>query len=302
VADVDPTSTARVAREVFVATFLRDLHGVAWATQRLASRMRDVEVAAGQTIFALGEPAIHQYFIVRGEVVVSAPGAPPWTFHERGIVGGLDVVLDRARTRSAVATTPTHLLELSGADFFSLLADSFDVARRAVQGFAVGVSSLRARPQPLGGFDEPDGDVSEGRARLDLVDRMLLLRGAPLLQGAGAQAIATLAEAAEERVLRPGEVLFERGKQRQLHFVAAGQVEATRSSPDIVGHFRRGAIVCDAEAFGDASPFEARATHPSCVVSVSLEDYFDVMEEKFDVARAALRAFTLGREKLLDRQ
>jgi CRP-like cAMP-binding protein len=292
---------ARIAREVFLATFLRDTRGLGWATQRVAEQMRDMDVPGGHVIFRAGEPSEHQYFVVSGEVSMTAPGLPAWTFRDRAIVGTTDLVLERLHTRTATATAPTHLLELSGSALFSLLEDSFEFARRLVHGFAFGLLSLRQRPQPLGGFDEPQGEIAVGHTRLDVVERMLLLRRVPLLRRAGMQALAALAEASNERVLRAGESLFARGKRRELHIVAAGQIEARRASPDIVGRFRSGAMVCDAEAFDDAGPFEAHATHPSSVISISLEDYFDVLEEKSTVARSALRAFAEESERLLNR-
>jgi CRP-like cAMP-binding protein len=292
---------ARIGREVFLAAFLRDTRGLGWATQRVAEQMRDLDVPAGQVIFREGDPSVHQYFIVSGEVSMTAHGLPTWTFRDRAIIGTTDLVLERPHTRRATAVAPTHLLELSGSALFSLVEDSFDFARRLVHGFAFGLWSLRQRPPPLGGFDEPQGEIAVGHTRLDVVERMLLLRRVPLFRRAGTQALAALAEASNERVLRAGENLFERGKRRELHVVASGQIEARRASPDIVGRFRQGAIVCDAEAFDDTGAFEAHATHPSSVISISLEDYFDVLEEQSSVTRSALRAFVEESERLLNR-
>lgn len=297
----EDNNAARVAREVFLATLLRDTRGLGWATQRVAGQMRDLEVPAGHVVFREGDPSAHQYFVVSGEVSMTAPGLPTWTFRDRAIVGTTDLMLQRPHTRTATAAAPTHLLELSGSALFSLLEDSFDFARRVLKGFAFGVWTLRQRPKPLGGFDEPQGEIAVGHTRLDIVERMLLLRRVPLLRRAGMQALATLAEASSERILRVGENLFARGKQRELHVVASGQIEAMRASPDIVGRFRHGAMVCDAEAFDDTGAFEAQATHPSSVISISLEDYFDVLEEQSTMTHSAIRAFAEESERLLNR-
>jgi hypothetical protein len=54
-------------------------------------------------------------------------------------------------------------------------------------------------------------------------------------------------------------------------------------------------------ALGEAaSAWEAQAVEPTRVLSLLVEDWYDLMEEHFDLVRSALRAVALTSERLLD--
>lgn len=306
--DRDPTP--QVVREVFLTTLLQGPKVLGPVMQRIATIMEDVYVSAGDTIYRIGDRPDHHYFVVSGEVELLAPGMPTWTFRERSLIGTIDVGLNRPRARTAVAVKPTHLLAMRGEDWLGILEDVFEFAERAVRLTSTGVDTMRMRPPPLGGFDPPAGEIVPLGEPLDLVGRILLLRKVDLCCRAGAQALATLAELADEQRFDAGEsfpLSDERGGR--VFVVVSGEIEVTRIDPDLVvdpsvrtGRFRTGRIVRGVEVLGEQGEYTAKAVVPSAVLSISIEDYFDVMEDQFDLARAAIAAVAQERERLLNRQ
>jgi CRP-like cAMP-binding protein len=285
---------------VFLASFLGDTRNIGWAMRRIAQRMKDLTLDAGEVLYRAGEPSHYHYFVVTGEMKLTKAGGSEWVLGDRSLIGTLDATLERPRTRTAVATKPTHLLQLGAEDWAELLEDSFDFARRAVTGLASRVHALRLRPPPLGGFDEPTAEAPRARGAVNLVDRICLLRGVPAFSRAGIQTLASLAELGTLVHARKGETLFARGAMKgRFVVVESGEVEATR--PELTGRFGRGALVCGVGALGDLGAYEVRASADVRALEVSLEDYFDVMEEHFGLARSALMAISEEREMLIDR-
>jgi CRP-like cAMP-binding protein len=298
----DTGQAERISREVFVASFLGDTRAVGWASQRMAARMTDMFLSAGDVLYRVGEPADHHYFVVKGEMRLTKPTGSAWVLGERSLIGTLDAILERPRSRDAVATMPTHLLKLRSEDWLEFLEDSFVMARRALMRVSAQVDELRRRPPPLGGFDPPPPPAPAAEAPLHLVNRILLLRDVPIFSRASIQTLATLAELSTVLHAAKGEVLFERGAMKdKLVVVASGEVEASRSAPELVARFGRGGLVCGPGAFGDGAAYEVRATASTRALSVSLEDFVDVMEEHFGLTRSAMMAMAEEREMLLDR-
>jgi CRP-like cAMP-binding protein len=294
--------SARVAREVFLSSIAGDTGGLAWVLPRLAGIMQDVFLDAGDVVYRRGDAPQDHYFVASGQVTLRRPGANDWTLGPRSALGTIDIVLDRPRERTAITTAPTHLLKMPAEQWLDLLEDSSDLARRVVTRLSAGVHALRLRPPPLGGFDEVPARSAEPPANLSLVDRILLLHEVGLLGRAGVQTLARLAELGHELRAAGGDVLFARGDMRgRLVIVAAGEVIAARQEPELRGRFGRGSAVGGASALDDLSAYEVRAVGSAAALSIALEDYFDVMEEHFGLARSALMAAAEEREKLLDR-
>jgi hypothetical protein len=193
-------------------------------------------------------------------------------------------------------------LTVRAADWLGLLEDSSGLARRVVSRMASGVHALRLRPAPFGGFDDPVAGAPVAPEPLNLVDRILLLEQVPLLARAGAQPLVLLAELAEEVRAAAGELVLPRlPGEKQLVIVAAGEVAAPLADPERLARFGPVSLVYGAGALGAPSESPARAVTDTGAIAIALEDYFDVMEEHFALARSALMAISEEREKLLDR-
>ncbi len=301
----DEEQAVRIAREVILSTFAGEgARGLTWAFRRISAAMQDLHVDEGAVVFTAGEPAAYLHFVVDGELALSAPDRPPIVFGPRSAVGMIDAFLGRPFAWTAAATRKSHILRIRIEDWVDVLEDSFELARIILTNFATGVHRLRLRPPPLGGFEEPRQlpGPSEAPPQLHLVDRVLLLRSAPVFAQAGTQTLASLAELATEVRATAGQLLAPKGEpKRQMFVVASGEISATREDPTLVGRFRRGSLVCGAISLVGATDYELRAETPSLVLAIAREDYLDVMEEHFGLFRSAIRALVEERSHLMAR-
>lgn len=99
----------------------------------LARILDEVEVPAGQTVFAKDEAGSAMYFIVQGQVQVH-DGETVFNEFGEGEAFGEMALLDRApRSASITALTDTLLLELDQEPFYELLEDNSEVSRHIMQ-------------------------------------------------------------------------------------------------------------------------------------------------------------------------
>jgi CRP-like cAMP-binding protein len=215
----------------------------------------------------------------------------------------LDVLIDRPRILSAYARTPLQILKIRVDPWFELLEDSFELARTSVLGLARAVAALEERLWATGRtLSEPTPLVLGATgAPLDIVERLAVLMHMPPLRSAGVQPVSDLAAASEEVVFSTGERLFERGVARERIFVLIdGRVEASRESPRVSWRGGPGQMVCGTVSFAEAgSHWEARAVTRTRALAFGIDDWFDVMEENFEMVRATLAALAVERERLV---
>jgi CRP-like cAMP-binding protein len=296
----DASLAERISREVFFSGFAGESRQLSQDLRRVAGAVVALAIDAGETLYRQGDPAEDIFFVVSGEIKLTKAGSSDWVFGSRSLVGTLDVVLDRAHARTAIATAPAHLLRLRSVDWLDILEDSFDLTHRVLRNFAASVHVLRQRPPPLGGFDEPKNPPAETPDVVNLVDVILLLRQIPLFSLASVQTLASLAGMAEETRAAKGDILVSAPAfGERLVVLASGAVEASGAG-EPTARFGRGALVCGADALGGGS-YEIRAADATRAFVLQVEDYLDIMEEHFSLARSALRALALEREALLDR-
>jgi len=138
---------------------------------------------------------------------------------------------------------------------------------------------------------------------LSLVDRLLFLRGVPLLAGAGVQALTDLARATEEVHFEAGDVILPRGEPRDhITLVVSGMAELERAVPVLCARFGPGDIVGGLVAIGDSKlEWEARAVAPTRALTLPIELWSDEMDDHFDLFRSAIDAIIDRREELSDR-
>jgi len=294
---------SRIEKELFLRTLQIARIGV--VAEAMAARMRIQSFPAGTTLYREGEASQLVYFVKHGEVALRKEGQEPWTFRDRDVIGILDVMQDRARDRTAEAVTDTVALTVSADDWFELLEDNYEVTRHAVAGVALGLYELGLRLAPTGGFPPPVPDDTEARPirSFDTVERIIALREAPLLAKANVQPLTGLAASLEELRLGAGETLFRRGEPSSaLFLVARGLIEVAREDPIVRAGFGPGEVVGGYGAIAHAEqPFDAIARIPSLVFRVGLEQYWDLMEDHFELARSLLAEMARAREHVMRR-
>lgn len=319
--------TKRVEREIFMRTLsLGRASGS--AARAIAEHIEEVFYQAGDIIYRANDASEAIYFVLRGDVRLEAEGAETWNFKDRSVVGILDVLVDRPRARTATAVSDVHALRLRAEDYFDVLEDNFEWTRGATLGVAADLHRISLTLPPDGGFPEPKAEAGRADPRpLNLVERISVLRESEAFRGAGIQALTSMAGFVEELRLAAGDMLFHRtitrpagapalpesrkrgpgsndptrrSATKRFFLVESGLVEVERTDPEIRARFGPRALVCGYGALGDAEDhYNARAVVPSLVFSVREEDFFDLLELHFDMARSVLTGMALERERLL---
>jgi CRP-like cAMP-binding protein len=111
----------------------------------LASRMRLEQYHRDEMIFSLGDPSRALYLIQSGWVkLVAERGAVIANLGPGSVVGEADLLLGRARTLEAKATSETELYTLSGYNLESLIADRPELGLNLGAAFGARVVQLRA--------------------------------------------------------------------------------------------------------------------------------------------------------------
>lgn len=266
---------------------------------RVAALVTDLWLPADHTLYRVGEPAEEHYFVVDGEIEVTAPGGGRWTFGARSIVGILDVAQERPRSRSARTLRDTHVLRLRAADWHDFLEDDFEFARGAIHNISRGLMLLHLTAQGRGFETKAHVPVRARPGPLSFVDRTLLLRSVPPFQRASVQATVDLIPHARLRELGGGDLLFESGAPREtLYVVAGGAVTVLKDTWSAT--FEVGTLV---GGLGSLSPdpwvLRARAAEAGArVLEIDTEDLFDAMEEHFDLVRGAIAELSREREAI----
>ncbi|MGZ4762012.1 MAG: MFS transporter [Ilumatobacteraceae bacterium] len=92
--------------------------------EKLAARSDTAENVAGDTIVAEGDPGELFYVIADGEVEVSRGGRSVGTLGPGDQFGEIALLRSTSRTATVVATGPTRLITIDGADFVDALSSS----------------------------------------------------------------------------------------------------------------------------------------------------------------------------------
>jgi CRP-like cAMP-binding protein len=89
--------------------------------RRIAALAEERDVAAGTALIREGEPGNEFYVVVEGDVEVRRSGRRVARLGAGSFVGEIALLSRSPRTATVVATTPLHVLAISGRDFVALL-------------------------------------------------------------------------------------------------------------------------------------------------------------------------------------
>jgi CRP-like cAMP-binding protein len=295
----------RIQRELFLAAFGSSAGtSEGRLTDRLVSVLEEQYARAGETLYLVGDPPESYYVLREGSVRLVREGTAPWKYEGRSVFGMSDALLDRPRSRTALAVTDVHAMKVQYEAWMELLEDSFDLARAAVRGAVRSVAGLEERLWAVEARSPAMGSrrlaIPEGP--LEVLSRLAVLTETSLLRGAGVQLLADLAGGSEVVTFERGEVLVERGTDPgRVLVVIKGGVEASREAPDAQWRGGPGDVVCGMAAFGDPiRAWQAGAITAGRALSFRIEDWFDLLEEHFEVVRSTLAALALESERLLE--
>ena len=287
----------RLRREILLRTMFPSMPVAAHV--RFVELLEEVSVAAGQLLFDVGDAPDRFMFLIEGRVAMEREDARSWEFAPLAVVGIIDAMLERPRTRNCRALEPSKLLSLRLTDWFDMLEDNGQVARAAIRNFATQLHGRWQKLAPRLTRNSEPPPAATG-ASLETYDKILVLRRSPPLRSAGMQAIASLATVAEPLSLKQGEVLFDVGvHDESLYFVVRGTLELTGPSGFRFLH-QRAELVGGPAALCHALPsYSARATSDAVVLRIAEQDFYDQAEEHGRLTRGTLKYLVSELEPLL---
>jgi CRP-like cAMP-binding protein len=295
----EPARESNVEHELIVrGLFGGQLRGA--LARQIVSVTREVHWPMGTMVFRYGDPSENIYVVVEGEVHLEAPDDKPWTFGRGGIFGIIDIELERPRSRTAIAKTDVRALIIRSEDWLDVMEDHMDLMRRR---FAGNARDLFRRASALGpeGYPLPDSvPAMPTNGQLGRFERLVALRASPVFERAGVQALLRLAASARSMELAAGEVLFEEGDPvESIYLVASGEIAVSRKEPPFQAAFGPGALAGGpGQLVAPARPFGAVARAATVVIEIGESDFYEVLEDHFDVARAVGAWLALERERL----
>jgi CRP-like cAMP-binding protein len=298
--DQDDPRTA-IEREIFVRSMAMG-RPPSRDNTLLGDAMQEVTIEAGQALYREGAPSDYIYFVIRGMVELQREGFAPRRMTDRSIVGILDASQERPYERTAMAVTDVEALVLRNDDRLDMLEDSFEYTREIILATAASLQQLSLE-LPSGGFSEPDtqGPAPE-REALPVIERVLTLREVAAFDRASIQALVSLAAVADEIRVGQGDSLFRAGEVTGVFYVVArGLIELVRTAPPGSARFGPASIVGGIPALGDAERvYAGRALRDSVLLRIREVDFFDVLEDHFDLARSVLAFIASERVKVVD--
>jgi CRP-like cAMP-binding protein len=268
----------------------------------LGDNMAEVFFEAGSLIYEVGSAADEIYFIVRGTVELSKEGLPARTLGPRSVVGILNAIQEVPHDRTATAVSDVEALVLRNEDRLDMMEDDFEYTRGVILFTAANLQELTLE-LPNGGFEEPadPGPPPEAGA-LPLIERVLTLRDVAAFHAASIETLVSLAKAGDEIRVGAGETLFRAGEISGAFFVVArGVLELQRSSPPGDARFGPASIAGGIPALGDVERlYSARALHDCVLLRFREVDFFDLMEDHFELARSVLSYIAAQRVRVVD--
>lgn len=290
--------SARLKREILLRSMFPSMPVAAHV--RFIELLEDVEVAQGRLLFDFGDAPDRFLFLVEGRVAMEREGERAWEFAPVAVVGVIDAVLERPRTRNCRALEASRFLSLRTTDWFDMLEDNGQIARAAIRNFA---TQLHGRWRQLASRVERQSELPPPLAAgpMETYEKILALRRAGFLGSAGMQAIVSLATVAEPRHLKAGEKLFDLGGDAEMLYVLVrGAIELTAPGGFRFWH-RRGDLIGGAAALCHALPgYAAHAVADSTVLCISEQDFYDQAEEHGRIVRGTLKYLVAELEPLLE--
>lgn len=271
----------------------------------VAGLAKEATFARREILYRAGDRSDCFYALASGAVELAQGDVPPRVVEDPFGLGLLDVLADRPRTITATAVTEVRAMRVRADDYLDLLEEHFELVLTTMGGITRGMHEASLALAPDGGFapvpDPPEVALDLPPGPLGVVRKIGVFHESAVFRGANMQALVRLAGLAREARFQAGDIVFERGGAAgTFHVVARGIVEARHEEPEITARFGRADLVGGHGAFGEADDeYVATARTPAIVLSFREEDFFDVMEEHFELTRSVLAGIASEYERLL---
>ncbi len=296
------SETTRVARLLWLRSLFGD-SGDSRRLETLVGRMTEFYLPKGKSLFIAGTSSDSLYFIVEG---VLKHGEHGYTrFRAGDVLGFVDGMLERPHKYTAIVEQDAVILRLKLDDWLEHLEEHFLESRRMVSTTAGGTDAFPDEELefeesritvPLDLGPPPAPEDASGQ----LVRRLLAVKNCLLFRRAAIQSIAQIVRRSDELHLETGEALSAERTREGLYVLLSGRVRCKIGTSDEVWTFETSQV---GALLGSVSPllhvppiFEVTALGETTILYFDPEDYFDVMEDHFDVTRSAMAYFALRTE------
>lgn len=277
----------RVKRELLLRTLFPSMPVAAQI--RFIEMLEDVEFAAGELVFAAGDPPDRFMFLTEGRVALETASLKSLEFSAFAALGVVDAVLERPRVRACRALEPSKALMIRAGDWFDLLEDNAEVARAAIRNFANQLHLLWQQWAQRLPQKQPERGIAPRTSELDNYGKILALRQAAFLRRAGMQATASLASVAETMALQPAQTLFEVGNEvHDFYVIVSGSIELSGPAELRFLH-EAGDVVGGPAAFCNGlTDYGAHAHEQAVVLRIPEQEFYDQAEEHGRLLRGTL--------------
>ena len=126
----DPLTTlTRIQKVVYLQAVELFTYCKAEQMMRIAGIARQKNLAAGERIYAVNDPAEAMCCVVEGTVELRDARGVKRQVGSRGTFGVTEILSDRLRREDAWAESPTVALVIDAEDFFDLLSNNVEIVR-----------------------------------------------------------------------------------------------------------------------------------------------------------------------------
>lgn len=262
----------------------------------LASAAQDREVKPGEYLFREGEVPSEVFFITSGRVETRKDGQVIRDFVAGSAVGGLAALGNSRHGYDCVALEDATLIVLKTTHMTDIFEEHFQIIRSVLAAMSGQMLDLRQAIGADGGYEltewKPDGPPPP---RMNLIERLALLRGGMQFAGSRLEALADLARQCDEVRLEAGDVLWREGEPAESFVVVVWGAVRTESASGVQSRFGPGDVV------GFLGPFSGRprwytATAETDFVGLRLssEVLLDVCEDHTELALEMIRTMAGG--------
>ncbi|MBK7672971.1 MAG: cyclic nucleotide-binding domain-containing protein [bacterium] len=249
---------------------------------RLAAHMSERTYSKGEVLQELNVMPTRFQVVVDGEVEILSGGGDMQTAVSRDLIGILSVMARDPRGLAAVARRKTLVLEGSIDFLLHEMEGNHAMARVAIQRICGEITrTMTAADVANDCLPRPDADLQAPERRLDIIERLTVLRRHTRIGTFNVDAMMELARRAEEIRPQPGDVVWRRGEPaRALHVFVRGKVEGRRPGCECItmgcGHHLENFV-----AFaGREHLSDGVAVTPTVILKIPVESLFDVLEDR----------------------
>jgi CRP-like cAMP-binding protein len=257
---------------------------------------------AGAVVFREGEPVPAVYFVVQGALGTSRRGARVGRVGPGGGIGGLGILARDPLGTGVVADEDTLTLELDADTVAEVLEDRFPILHHILRQTSSDAIDLlvRYRLDPTAGIPECPVYGDEA-GEIDLVDRIVFLRGMAVFARSSITALAALARAMARVQFEPGTLLWREGEPGPgVFLIRSGRVRArTAHGLEFAPGpgFPLGALESLAER---PRWYEAVADTPVVALQGDTGALVDVFEDHFEIAMDYLAVIAQSTLRIVD--